>query len=90
MGDDAEGCTIVRSLELFPGQAVTEMVPGGMEDFGALRFRQSTRKMDLDGIYYRRVFRGGQDDEVLCVEEAKAHGWRVAIVKSGGRQSDAK
>lgn len=32
MGNEAEGCVIVRTLEPFSGQAVNEMVAYGMED----------------------------------------------------------
>lgn len=40
-----------------------------MENVGARRFRQSTRKTDLDRFYYRKVFHGDEAGEYLLLEE---------------------
>lgn len=46
----AEECSISESLELFPEQAVKEMIASAMEDVGAQSSRRKTRKIGLDGF----------------------------------------
>lgn len=48
-GSKAEGWVIVRSLEPFSCQAVSEMIASGTDYVGARRFREGATKKGLDG-----------------------------------------
>lgn len=56
--NQAEECVIAGSLQLFPGQAVDEMIASKVEDVGVRRSRQGTRKTSPEGFRYKNVFRG--------------------------------
>lgn len=60
MGNEAEECATKRSLELFTGYAVNEMVTGRMSNVGARMFRQGTRGMGMEIFHFRREFRGNE------------------------------
>lgn len=49
MGNKAEGCVLVGSLEPFSELGVEEMVGREMEAVGAHRYRLGTRKTGMEG-----------------------------------------
>lgn len=58
VGNKAEGYGIVESMDPFLGRAMNETVASEEKGVGAQSFRQETRKIGLEGSYYRKVFRG--------------------------------
>lgn len=50
VGNDAEGCAIVKTLKPFPEQALNGMAASGVEDVVVRRLCQGTRKTGLEGI----------------------------------------
>lgn len=84
---EAEECVIVGSLQLFPGQAVDDMVGNEIENFSARATRQGT-KTSLDGLFYGRVFCENEMVEFF-VKETRADCYGDADVKSVEHESDA-
>lgn len=56
MGNEAEECVTVRSLEPFIGQAENKMVAGGMEDVEIQRSFQTTRKRCAEDSVTEKCF----------------------------------
>lgn len=56
--NETEKYATVRSLYVFRGQVVNEMVGSEMKYIRMRRFCQSTAKMGIEGFSYRRVFCG--------------------------------
>lgn len=64
LGNEADGCVTVGSLEPFSEQAVEDVKADEMEDVGARRICEGTMKTGLEGFYHRKLFRG--DEAVQC------------------------
>lgn len=89
LGNEAEECVIEGSPKPFSKQVVDEIVASEMEDAGARRLRQGTRKMDLEGFYYRRVLSTEELVECLVPRELELTAGELLRRKSGERQGDA-
>lgn len=68
---EAESCSIVGSLEFFPGQTVDEMVKSEVNGVGERRLCQGRTKKSTEVIYYREVFRGDEGRECSAFKELK-------------------
>lgn len=100
VGNGANGCMIVCSLELFRRQTVDTMVRDGTKNVGEQKFRHGRPKKFKKVLYYRRVLR--EDEVVECslskeleltnkdTVQKKAVSDRVTSLKTSQRQSDAK
>lgn len=67
----AKACVTLGPVKTLSRQTVAEMIASEMQDAGAQRLCRGTRKLGLDGFFYRKGSRGNEVVECLILKGLK-------------------